>query len=82
MLVVVLDSFSQPGLGIPLGLSSRLERDALCVLPTVDPSPGLSALWLLPDTLSGEGLWWQAGQGWSVLPAYQNRPPWIDGIDS
>ena len=82
MLVVVLDSFSQPGLGIPLGLSSRLERDAAYVLPTVDPSPNLSALWLLPDTLSGEGLQWHARSGWSVLPPHQDRPPWIDTIDS
>lgn len=82
MLVVVLDSFSQPGLGIPLGLSSRLERDAAYVLPTVDPSPNLSALWLLPDTLSGEGLQWHARTGWSVLPPHQDRPPWIDTIDS
>lgn len=79
MLVIVLDSFSQPGLGIPLGLSTRLERGADYVMPTVSPPPELSALWLLPDTLSGEGLAWREGRGWSVLPPYKDRPGLMDG---
>lgn len=69
-LVIVLDSFSQPGLGIPLGLSSRRDAGASeYVMPSfVLPEP-LTHIWLLPMVQDWEGLHWTRDHGWTILPA-------------
>lgn len=83
VLVVVLDSSSPPGVGVPLGLSVRLERGAAPYeMPSTQPPAPLTDLWLVPETVHGEGLRWDSGDGWSVLPPYRDRPLLIDGIDS
>jgi hypothetical protein len=70
-LVIVLDSFSQPGLGIPLGLSSRRDAGGSeYVMPSfILPEP-LTHLWLLPMVLDWEGLHWTRGRGWAILSAF------------
>ena len=67
-LVIVLDSFSQPGIGIPLKLSSRRDAGAAAyVMPSSDPPAPLSHMWLLPMAEGSEGLRWTRGRGWAVL---------------
>lgn len=67
-LAIVLDPFSQPGVGIPLKLSSRRAPGAAAyVMPSADPPPPLSHMWLLPMAMSSEGLRWTRGSGWAVL---------------
>ena len=66
-LVIVLDSFSQPGMSIPLKLSSRHEEGAaVYVMPSCEPPDPLSDLWLLP-MVGCEGLRWTRGSEWAVL---------------
>jgi hypothetical protein len=66
-LVIVLDSFSQPGMGIPLNLSSRHDEGAAdYVMPSCQPADPLTHLWLLP--MAGcEGLRWTRGSQWAIL---------------
>ena len=81
MLAVVLDSSSPPGVGVPLGLSIRHERGAApYLMPSSSPPPPLTDLWLVPETVHGEGLQWDSVQGWSVLPPYQARPTLLDHV--
>jgi hypothetical protein len=69
-LVIVLDSFSQAGMGIPLGLTDRDEPGAApYVMPSLDPPEPLTHVWLLPTMASSEGLRWTRGDGWTVLQA-------------
>jgi len=69
-LVIVLDSFSQAGMGIPLGLTDRDEPGAApYVMPSLDPPEPLTHVWLLPTMASSEGLRWTCGDGWKVLQA-------------
>ena len=67
-LVIVLDSFSQPGIGIPLKRSSRRDAGAAAyVMPLSVPSAPLSHMWLLPMAEGSEGLRWTRGSGWAIL---------------
>lgn len=69
-LVIVLDSCSQPGMGIPLGLTDRNEPGAAaCVMPSIMPPEPLTHVWLLPTMAASEGLRWTHGGGWMVLEA-------------
>jgi hypothetical protein len=74
-LVVVLDPFSQAGLGITLGLTARHERGpADYALPSLVPPEPLTHVWLLPAPVeTREGLGWTRDGGWTVLAAW--RPP-------
>ena len=68
-LVVVLDSFSPPGVGIPLALTARHDRGAADYgMPSIEPPAPVTHLWLVPEVLAWEGLVWKRGAGWSVLP--------------
>lgn len=80
-LVIVLERASQPGMGIPLGLSCRHDAGAAeYVMPSFEPPKPLTHLWLLP-MVDDEGLRWTRGTGWAVLAAlcrntagrYRNR---------
>jgi endogenous inhibitor of DNA gyrase (YacG/DUF329 family) len=67
-LVVVLDSFSQAGMGIPLGLADRDEPGtAPYVMPSLSPPQPLTHIWLLPTMASAEGLRWAYDGGWTVF---------------
>lgn len=74
-LVIVLDSFSQAGLGITLGLTARHERGAAdYALPSLVAPQPLTHLWLLPAPVeTREGLRWTRAGEWTVLDAW--RPP-------
>jgi hypothetical protein len=67
-LVIVLDSFSQAGMGIPLGLTDRDEPGAAAyVMPSLVPPEPLTHVWLLPTMAGSEGLRWARDGGWTVL---------------
>jgi hypothetical protein len=67
-LVIVLDSFSQAGMGIPLGLMDRDEPGAApYIMPSLVPPEPLTHLWLLPTMASSEGLRWSRVGGWGVI---------------
>jgi hypothetical protein len=69
-LVIVVDSFSQPGIGITLGLSSRQDSGASeYVMPSFIPLEPLTHIWLLPMVQDWEGLRWTRDHGWMILPA-------------
>jgi hypothetical protein len=70
-LVIVLDSFSPAGMGIPLGLTTRHERGAADYpLPSFVPPEPLTHLWLLPAfTVMREALRWTRDGGWAILGA-------------
>jgi len=75
-LVVVLDSFSPAGMGIPLGLTARRERGAEeYTMPSLVPPEPLTHLWVLPPPVaSWEGLHWSSNNGWVVLEAWTPTP--------
>jgi hypothetical protein len=68
-LVIVLDSFSPAGMGIPLRLSTRHEAGAAeYQLPSFTPPEPLTHLWLL--SAFGEtwdSLRWARDSGWAVF---------------
>ena len=67
-LVIVVDSFSQAGMGIPLGLTDRDEPGAaLYVMPSLVPPERLTHVWLLPTMTGSEGLRWTRDGEWTVL---------------
>ncbi|MFI6832804.1 hypothetical protein ACIBG5_37215 [Kribbella sp. NPDC050241] len=68
-LVVVLDSFSEAGMGISLALTARRERGAAAYrVPTVTPTEPVTHLWLIPDVDKSDGLLWVCEEhGWRVL---------------
>jgi hypothetical protein len=67
-LVIVLDSFSQAGMGIPLGLTDRDEPGAAAyVMPSLDPPEPLTHVWLIPTMARSEGLRWARDGGWTIL---------------
>jgi hypothetical protein len=67
-LVFVLDSFSQAGMGIPLGLTDRDEPGAAAyVMPSLVPPEPLTHMWLLPTMAGSERLRWTRDGGWTVL---------------
>jgi hypothetical protein len=68
-LVVVLDSPSAPGLGIPLGLTSRHELGAEYEMPSVEPPAPVTHVWLIPTPSNSEGLMWVQQTGWGVIPS-------------
>jgi hypothetical protein len=69
-LVIVLDPFSQAGMGISLGSSDRHEEGAADdAMPSLGLPTPLTHLWLLPVMGSGEGLRWTRDGGWTVLHA-------------
>jgi hypothetical protein len=76
-LVIVLDSFSQAGVGIRLGLHARRGRGAAdYALPSVIPPVPLTQLWLLPSPgTSWDGLCWEAASGWAVLEPWSPSTP-------
>ena len=67
-LVIVVDSFSQAGMGIPLGLTDRDEPGAApYVMPSLVPPERLTHVWLLPTMTALEGLRWTRDGEWTVL---------------
>jgi hypothetical protein len=73
-LVIVLDSFSRAGVGIPLGLTGRHEAGAAdYVLPSFTPPAPLTHLWLLPLLETREGLCWRRESGWAALEPWHTR---------
>ena len=67
-LVIVLDSFSQPGMGISLSLSDRHEEGtADDAIPSFVPPEPLTNVWLIPIVETWEGLSWTRGGGWTVF---------------
>ena len=67
-LVIVVDSFSQAGMGIPLGLTGRDEPGAApYVMPSLVPPERLTHVWLLPTMTGSEGLRWTRDGEWTVL---------------
>lgn len=67
-LVVVYDTFTPLGIGIPLGLSSRHDEGAAdYVMPSIAPPEPLTDLWLLPFVASEEVLRWNRASGWTIL---------------
>jgi hypothetical protein len=75
-LAIVLDSFSQAGMGIPLGLTARKERGAAdYAIPSLVPPSLLTHLWIIPLVEIWEGLRWSRDGGWEVLPADRGQGP-------
>jgi hypothetical protein len=73
-LVVVFDSWTDAGLGIPLGITVRHERGAdHYELPNFRPPDAVTHVWLLPSTTTGEGLTWCRDDGWAIVPPYRTR---------
>jgi hypothetical protein len=70
-LVIVLDAFSQAGMGISVGLTARHERGAVEYgLPSLVPPAPLTNLWLLPRFSGTDAnLGWERHRGWSVFDA-------------
>ncbi|MEU4603500.1 hypothetical protein AB0F43_11020 [Kribbella sp. NPDC023972] len=67
-LVVVLDSFSEAGMGVGLALTARQDPGAADFgLPTVTPPAPITHLWLISDVVEWDGLLWTKGVGWAVL---------------
>jgi hypothetical protein len=67
-LVIVLDPFSQAGMGISLGLMAQVERGpADYVVPSLVPPEPLTHLWLLPVFTNWAGLRWARDSGWALL---------------
>jgi hypothetical protein len=68
-LVLVLDSFSEAGMGISLALTARRERGAAEYrVPTVTPPEPVTHLWLIPDVDEWDGLLWvKEEHEWRVL---------------
>ena len=67
-LVLVLDSLSQAGMGIPLGLADRDEEGAApYVMPSLVPPEPLTDVWLLPIKAASEGLRWRRDSGWAAI---------------
>jgi hypothetical protein len=67
-LVVVLDSFSEAGMGVSLALTARRERGAAEYrVPTAAPPEPITHLWLIPDVDQWDGLLWTREHGWRVL---------------
>jgi len=66
-LVIVLDPFSQPGVGISLALTDHQEEgSAHDTIPSVVPPEPLTHLWLLPMMGPGTALCWARQDGWVV----------------
>jgi hypothetical protein len=69
-LVIVLDSFSPAGVGIPLGLTARHERGAAdYATPSLVPPEPLTHLWIIPPMETWDGLRWTRGSVWTALSA-------------
>jgi len=67
-LVIVLDPFSQAGMGISLVLSDRDDEGAADdAIPSMVPAMPLTHLWLLPVLGSEEGLRWTRNVGWTAV---------------
>lgn len=66
-LVIVLDPFSEAGMGISLEMSDLHEDGAAGnVIPSLVPQAPLTHLWLLPVMGPGEVLCWERSTGWAV----------------
>jgi hypothetical protein len=69
-LVIVLDSFSQAGMGISLSLSDQHEEGAAeDTIPSFVPPNPLTNMWLIPVVVTWEWLVWTHDSGWAVLTA-------------
>jgi hypothetical protein len=67
--VIMLHPISQPGLGIPSGLTDDPDPGSYdSVLPSLTPPAPLTDLWTIPMYKSWKGLRWSQGNGWTVLP--------------
>lgn len=73
-LVIVLDWFSKPGIGVSLALTARQERAAANVMPSIVPPEPLTHLWLLPLVEAWEALYWVKDEGWRVLAGHVPTP--------
>ena len=78
-LVIVLDLFSQAGMGISLSLSDREDEGAAGDwMPSFVPPEPLTHVWLIPTVDVWEGLLWTRADDWTVLaPARRSEPPAI-----
>ena len=85
-LVIVVEPFSQAGMGISLGLSDREEEGAADdAIPSLVPPEPLTHLWLMPLMGTGEALRWTRHFGWVVtnpgaLPSgagTEQTRPWV-----
>jgi len=66
-LVIVVEPFSQAGMGISLALSDRQEEGAADdAIPFLVPPEPLTHLWLMPLMGTGEALCWTRHSGWAV----------------
>jgi hypothetical protein len=66
-LVVVLDPFSQAGMGISLALADRHEDGSADeAIPSLVPPESLTHVWLMPVMGTGEALCWSRRYGWAV----------------
>jgi len=75
-LAIVLDLFSQAGMGISLSLSDRDEEGAAgAPIPSFVPPDPLTHLWLMQVVEVWEGLLWTHGAGWRVLAPSSRSDP-------
>ena len=65
-LVIVLNPFSQAGVGVSLALMDFQEEGSADMIPTLVPPKPLTHLWLLPMMGSGAALCWARQRGWTV----------------
>jgi hypothetical protein len=66
-LVIVLDPFSQAGMGISLGLADLQEEgSAADAIPSLVLPEPLTYAWLMPMMGAGEALRWARHCGWAV----------------
>jgi hypothetical protein len=67
-LVIVLDLFSQAGMGISMSLSDQQEKGAAeDAIPSFAPPDPLTNVWLIPVVAAWEWLAWTRNGGWAVL---------------
>jgi hypothetical protein len=67
-LVIVLDFFSQVGMGISMSLSDQQEKGAAeDAIPSFAPPDPLTNVWLIPVVAAREWLAWTRNGGWVVL---------------
>jgi hypothetical protein len=66
--VIVIDLFSQAGMGISMSLSDQQEEGAAeDAIPSFVPPDPLTNVWLIPVVATWEWLAWTRSGGWAVL---------------
>lgn len=74
-LVIVLDPFSQAGMGISLALADQQEEDsAYDMIPSLVPPEPLTHVWLMPVMGTGAALCWARQRGWAVTNPMASNP--------